>query len=179
MHGTIFAELKKFVTEKAGLDTWNAILEKSGSKRTVFLVTEAYPDQELVALVGAASQLLQKPVPDILQAFGEFIVPDLAKIYRALIKPEWGLLDLLENTESVIHTTIRLKDPAAEPPRLKCSRPNASEVVITYTSQRKLCPVAKGIVKGLADFYHEKVDISESSCMLKGDSQCLISVKKS
>lgn len=178
MHGTIFAELKKFVTEKAGEKTWDAILEKAGSKRMVFLITEAYPDQELVALVGAASQVLQKPAPDILRAFGEFIVPDLAKIYRALIKPEWGLLDLLENTETVIHTTIRLKDPAAEPPRLKCSRTSPSEVAITYTSQRRLCPVAKGIIQGLADFYHDKVEIGESTCMLKGDSQCLISVRK-
>jgi predicted hydrocarbon binding protein len=178
MHGIIFSELRKFVTEKFGADTWKALLEKS-TKRSVYLATEVYPDQEVVAIVVAASEALKTPVPDILRSFGEYIVPDLAKVYGALIKPQWGLLDLLENTESVIHTTVRIKNPGAEPPMLQCVRKGPKQVVITYTSARKMCPLAIGIIKGLSDLYKQSVKIEETSCMLKGDAQCLIAVTQS
>ena len=180
MHGIIFSELKKFVTAKAGPQAWKNLVEdpQSGAKRTSYLVTETYPDAELVGIVQAGSKALGVPVPALLESFGEFIVPDLANIYAALIKPQWGLLDLLENTETVIHHTVRLKNPGAAPPKLQCSRLKPDQVVILYTSERKLCPVAKGIIKGLADLYKEKVEIAEHACMLKGDSQCEISVKK-
>lgn len=180
MHGILFSELKKFVTAKAGPQAWKDLLEspESGAKRTSYLATETYPDAELVGIVQAGSKALGIPVPALLESFGEFIVPDLAQIYSALIKPQWGLLDLLENTESVIHHTVRLRNPGAAPPKLQCSRINPTEVVILYTSERKLCPVARGIIRGLADLYKEKVEIREPICMLKGGSQCEISVKK-
>lgn len=179
MHGILFSELKKFVTAKAGPQAWKNLLEspESGARRPSYLATETYPDAELVGIVKAGSKALGVPVPDLLEEFGEFIVPDLAQVYGALIKPQWKLLDLLEKTESVIHATVRLKNPGAAPPKLQCSRPGPSEAVIVYTSERRLCPVAKGIIKGLSNLYKEKVQIQETTCMLKGDSQCEISVK--
>ena len=57
------------------------------------------------------------------------------------------------------------------------SRVSPDEVVITYSSERKLCAVAKGIVKGIGAHYQERISIRESECMLTGASVCTISVK--
>ena len=81
------------------------------------LTIKTYPDETLLALVGAASELTGTPTPDLLRAFGEFLVPDLLKIYRQAIKPEWGILDMLENAEEKMHAAVRQKDEFATPPR--------------------------------------------------------------
>ena len=40
-----------------------------------------------------------------------------------------------------------------------------------------MCSVAKGIAKGVANHYKEKVLVSEGLCMNKGAASCKISVK--
>ena len=43
--------------------------------------------------------------------------------------------------------------------------------------RRKLCSVAKGIVRGVAAHYKEPVSITEGSCMLRGGRDCQILVR--
>ncbi len=176
MHGIILLELKKYVDTKFGGDTWNSLLQGSGIGFKAYLAIQEYPDQEVVLLVSTASKMTGQSVPDILEDYGEFIVPDLAKMYEALIDPQWNVLDFIENTEEFIHETVRLRNPGAYPPEIKCSRPSPDEVIIIYNSPRKMCAVAKGIVKGVAHHYKERIRIAETNCMLKGDPSCKISV---
>ncbi len=177
MHGIIFAELKKYVDTKFGGDTWNTLLKDSGMWPRAYLIVQEYPDQEAVALVSSASKMTGKPVPAILEDFGEFVAPALVNMYSSLIKPEWKTLDLIGGTEEVIHRVVRMKNRGAKPPELKCRRPGPDEVVITYSSPRKMCAVAKGVAKGVAKYYKERVRVMETSCMLAGSPSCQISVK--
>ncbi len=159
MHGIIFAELKKFAIEGFGPDIWDALLKEAGLQGKFYLATSAYPDEDAVALVMAASRLSGKAVPELLEAFGEFIVPDLVKTYGAMIRPDWKTLDLLEHTEEAIHKVIRRKDPNAAPPALKVVRKGDTEAEVTYSSPRGLFPIAQGIVKGVAKHYGETVSM--------------------
>jgi hypothetical protein len=81
------------------------------------------------------------------------------------------------NAEETIHEVIRRVNPKANPPRLKCERPSPEEVVIHYASPRKMCGVAKGIAKGIANHYGERVALMERACMHRGAPHCEISVK--
>ena len=177
MHGIIFAELKKYVQARHGDDTWKALVQRAGVGNTLYLPIREYPDADVVAIVGAASEATGTPAGEILEDFGGFIAPDLMAMYRSLVKPEWRTLEFLENTEETIHRVVRIKDPAARPPELRCERLSANEVVVRYTSARRLCAVARGIVRGLAAHYQERVEISEPSCMLRGDDECRIHVR--
>jgi predicted hydrocarbon binding protein len=177
MHGILFTELRKYVGIKFGHDSWMAMLDNAGLGKKTYMPFQAYPDADMIALVTAASRMTGRPVQAILEDYGEFIAPDLFIMYQSLIKPQWRTLDVLEHIETTIHTVVREQNPEATPPALVCKRPSSEEVVITYTSARKLCAVAKGIIRGLAKWYKEEVTISESSCMLEGGSACIISVK--
>lgn len=177
MHGIIFSELKKFVDGKLGPDSWTKLMKESGLKAKVYLSTQEYPDAEINLLVSTASRLTGKNPQAILEEFGEFIVPDLVNIYGSLIKPAWRTLDLIEHTEETIHKVVRIKNPGAHPPELKCTRPSPKEVVITYNSARKMCAVAKGIARGIAKHYREQIMIHESSCMLRGNAVCILSIR--
>jgi len=177
VHGIIFQELKKYVITKLGDGAWDSLLVESGLGFKSYLASSQYPDQEVVVLVQTASKVTKQPVSAILEDFGAFIVPDLATVYGALIQREWKALDLLEHVENVIHEVIRRRDPSAQPPRLVCKRLSRGEVKITYTSPRKMCSVAKGIISGLAALYGEKLATTETTCMLKGDGSCSMTVK--
>jgi hypothetical protein len=178
MHGTIFFELKKYVETKLGHEAWDKLLTQSDLGARTYEVMADYPDSEVVKLVSTASRITGVPVRGILMDFGEFIAPDLLQMYGGVINPAWKTLDVIENTEDEIHNVVRLYNRDAHPPNLKCIRTSENEVVIHYSSQRKLCDVAKGITSGLAKHYGEKISISESSCMIKGDATCTIQVKR-
>ncbi len=177
MHGIIFAELKKYVEARHGGDTWNVLLKESGLGMKMYMPVKAYPDEETVAIVTTASRLTGQPAAAILEDFGEFIVPDLAGLYRALIKPEWKTLDMIEHTEATIHKVVRINSPGAKPPELKVTRVSPTEVTLIYTSARHMCSVAKGIAKGMAKFFNEKIAITETTCMTKGAPECRMSIK--
>ncbi len=177
MHGLIFAELRKYVDAKLGPGGWPRLLEEAGLPSRIYLPIQAYPDEEATKLVSAATAITGLPADAVLQDFGEFIVPDLLRMYGSLLKGEWRTLDILERTEETIHRVVRAQNPGADPPRLRCTRRGKDEVVVTYTSPRKLCGVAKGIVRGIAQRLGDKVVISEASCMLKGEPRCEIAVR--
>lgn len=179
MHGIVFSELKRYVDGKFGGSTWATLLTKAGLGSKLFLPTQTYPDQEIIAIAVAASQATGLEIPAILEDFGEFITPSLLKLYGLFVKPEWKTLDLIENTEETIHKVVRMKNPGASPPQLKCQRTKPNEVILTYSSARRMCGLAKGIVKGLGKHYGEKVEVAESQCMLKNDPHCLISIRRS
>lgn len=179
MHGLIFAELKRFVVQAAGAETWNKLLEQSGAgKETIFLPNQVYPDDQLQSLVEAGSRLTGMPMAQLQEAFGVFIAPELLRLYDAQINPTWRTLDLLEKTEQMVHRAVRIKTPGAQPPRLVATRPRPDQVIMQYTSSRHLCGVAIGIIKGVALQLKETVEIEQPECMMRGDAQCLIDVRR-
>ncbi|MDB4908931.1 MAG: Heme binding domain protein [Gemmatimonadetes bacterium] len=179
MHGLIANQLRLFVIDKLGRDAWLDVTDVAPG-----VLTEAPPsldvqvaDEVIVAAVVRAAALAETPVPEVLRSFGNFLAPALLRVYSPLVKPEWRTLEVIENTEERIHTAVRIKDPSAGPPYLKSRRVADDEVLIHYTSPRKLCMVAEGIAQGLADHFGETVVISQPECMLRGNARCLVSVR--
>jgi predicted hydrocarbon binding protein len=177
LRGIIFSQLNQFVTKNYNYETWTELLSAAGLGHKTYLPAENYPDEELYAIVGAAAKKTGLPASGIVEEFGKFIAPALLGIYQHLINPGWRTLDVIEHTEGTIHQVVRTKQPGAKPPVLKVTRPRPNEVVIDYRSERKLCHLAVGVAKGLADKFGEQVSVSQSECMHNGASKCLIAVK--
>jgi predicted hydrocarbon binding protein len=177
MHGTIFAELRKYVDARFDPSTWNTLLSEAGLAGHSYEPLQAYPDAEAVALVTTASRLTGKSAGAILEDFGEFIAPDLINMYWSLVPDEWRTLDLIEHTEEVIHKLVRVDNPGAAPPYLSAKRTASDEVVLTYTSARKMCALARGLARGIAKHYRETVEINDDACMLRGDAECRMRIR--
>jgi hypothetical protein len=177
MHGIIFGELKKLVDRTLGGNTWRQLLQDAGLDTKIYMPIGEYPDADAAAIISAAATRTGKPTRLILEEFGEFVAPDLVSLFRHMVPPEWRTLELLENTEDTIHRVVRLRNPSARPPRLKTER-LGEEVVITYASARRMCGVAVGIVRGLARYYGETVEIHELACMLEDAPECMIRVRR-
>jgi len=179
MYGIIFVEMKYYFDTRFGSDLWNRLLKDSELESKGYLPLQEYPDHEAISIISTASRISGKSFNEILEEFGEFLAPYLARMYRPLINPEWKTLDMIENVDKIIHRVVRIKNVGSHPPELNCSRLNSKEVLITYNSPRKMCGMAKGIARGIARIYNEKIIITETNCIMKGDSACKIFIKSS
>ena len=176
MHGIVFEQFREYVWRGQGAETWTELLAEAAPHRRFYAPDTGYPDEELEALLAAASRKTRTSRADLLYDFGIFIAPTLLELYRPLVSPDWGLLDLLEHIEETIHHVVRLDDPNAAPPRLRIERPAPDRVVIHYDSERNMCELGRGIIQGLQRGYRQPVFIKDLTCMKRGDPECTIEV---
>src|SRR5690349_4342383 len=113
--------MQKHLPGNAGCN-WGRLCEEAGLPRKTYAPKAAYTDAEAMALFETASRISQRPLSAILEDFGEAIAPDLIALHPTLVRPEWDTLDLLVNTEQLIHAVVRRSNPAAKPPVLHCHR---------------------------------------------------------
>lgn len=172
MHGIVFGELKQYVGERFGETAWRDLLTEAGIGPKLYLAVQEYPDEELGTILQAASRVTGMTIPQLLQDFGEFIGPHLVKMYRVYIEPEWGSLDVIEHTEERVHKMVRVQHRGARPPYLSTTRRNENEIVVHYSSARKLCDLAKGIALGVARHYGDTLHVTDLTCMQQGSERC-------
>jgi hypothetical protein len=177
MHGIIYTELQRFVEQSLGPGAWSKVLRAANLENHIYMSVSDYPDTEMFSIVNAASKLSQKSPDVTIEAFGVFIAPDLLRMYSVLIKREWKTLDVIEHTEAVIHTVVRKNQSGATPPELKHKRVGPHEIELRYDSARRLCRLARGIMKGIAHSYGEKIEIVEYECMHHGAPACVMHIR--
>jgi hypothetical protein len=178
MHGIVFGELKQYVGARLGASAWDELLADAAIGPKLYLAIQEYPDEELGAILQAASRRTGLSADALLQDFGDFVGPHLVRMYRMYIQPEWRTLDVVEHTEERIHKMVRLQHKGARPPYLSTTRRNDDEIVIHYSSARRLCAFAKGIAMGIARHYGETVEIRDLTCMQKGAPTCEILLRR-
>jgi Haem-NO-binding len=179
LHGIIHLQLKRYLETRLGQAKWLKLLEEAGACTTLpYVHLGEYPDEELGAIVAAAARATATSAETVLEGFGEFIAASLIVTYRRLIAPEWRTLDVLANTEQTIHQVVRRQNPGARPPLLRCARPTPDEVIVTYSSVRRLCILARGIIRGIAGHYGDRLEITEATCMHQGAAACILAVRK-
>lgn len=179
VQGIFLDALERYVVRELGQPGLRRIRELTGRAGRTYLFDTSYPDEEITLIVQGITQATGLPADEILQQFAEGLVPSLLDVYGFIVNPSWNFLDFLLNTEGVIHKAVRLNAPSAKPPAIVAQRLDINTVAITYRSPRRLCSVAKGIIRGAATHYQVESAISEERCMLRGDPECVITVSVS
>jgi len=173
VHGLIFFYLQKFAdVAAAGSTSWKGVRSSVTTTASKFLPSGTYPDSDAVAILSSIADTTGRPLPSILEEFGEFLAPHLVKVASPVVDPGWRTLDLIEHTEAIIHTMVRTTTPGAAPPVLETVRQSPDELHLVYSSARRLCPLAVGLMRGIAAHYGETIRIEEPSCVLRGDPFC-------
>lgn len=173
MHGLIFFYLQKFAdVAAAGSTSWKGIRSSVTTSAGKFLPSSTYPDADAVAILSTIADTTGRPLPAILEEFGHYLAPHLVKVAGPVVDPAWRTLDLIEHTEAIIHAMVRTTTPGAAPPVLETVRQSPDELHLVYSSARRLCPLAVGLMRGIAAHYGETIRIDEPSCLLRGDPFC-------
>ena len=177
MHGIIFDQLREFANARLGARGWERLTAEAKLGNRMYLAFNAYPDPEMVQLLEAACRLTGLSTQAVLEDFGQFIVPGLVKTYRVHFRPEWTLFDFVEHIER-IHDKVR-SDRNATPPKLFTHREGPQQVRVTYRSERKLCALGVGFIKGLSHAMKQPVTVRELQCMHRGADSCELQVSAS
>lgn len=179
MYGVIFDFLRSYVIERhGGRPTWDKLLEEAGIGYKVYFPVAQYPDEEMVNLATTAARMLNTPLPAVLEDFGHFVGPSLVTYYEMFVRPEWRTFEVLENASYKIHDAIHKHNPRRNPPELRAFRQGEHRMLLTYHSERRLCFVAKGIIRGLAQKYDEDIEVRETQCMHYGAERCHFEVTR-
>ena len=180
MHGLIFFYIGKFAERfPAALSTQSGLRAAEASPTGPrYTPSGVYPDAEALALLADIAAAAGRPLADLEVEFGEFLAPHLLRTATAFVEPGWRTLDVIEHTEALIHRMIRATSPGAAPPVLEVFRSASDELQLVYSSRRKLCGLAKGIMRGLAAHFQERVSVEEQSCMHRGDAFCSFFIRR-
>lgn len=176
MQGIIYTVLSDLVIEKFGALFWDQMLEDlKPSSQGIYTAGEQYSDDELLAMVAYLSEQKNIPTDDLVRLYGQYL---FSRLYNSL--PESypnknNLLEFLISVDQVIHKEVKRLYPDAYLPQFQC-KSEGDRLTMYYTSKRKLCAAAEGLIIGASEQFGEEVEIEQPQCMHHGASFCEIVV---
>lgn len=175
MKGVVFNVLEELVTRNYGEDTWDALLERSRLDGA-YTSLGSYPDEDLIKLVGVASDALEMPPDDVVRWFGRNALPLFVDRYPQLFEPHDSTRSFVLTLNDIIHPEVRKLYPGADVPEFDFDLSSNGALVMGYRSQRKLCAFAEGLLEGTAVHYGERLTIKQPQCMNRGDERCVLEI---
>jgi hypothetical protein len=126
------------------------------------------------ALVEAASSALGVPADDVLVWFGRSCMPLFASTYPGVFEGHDSARSLILALNDVIHPEVRKLFPGAYVPEFDYDASQPDGLRISYTSKRRLCSFAEGLILGACDHYGETAQVTHQECMKSGSATCVI-----
>ena len=178
MKGSVFNALQEFVETNHGLEAWDTMLNTLDlHSQGIYTSSIKYDDSELFSIVAYYCHALNVPAPDLLRTFGEFLFMKLMATAPSEAKRAKSLHAFLYMVDSLIHVEVKKFYSDSNLPKFDYMEHNAQHLTMIYRSERKLCHLSEGLILGAAKHFGEKVSISQSQCLHKGDEACHIEVR--
>ena len=173
MKGIIFNLLEDFITEKWGAETYEEILSRCPAQATIaFVGPGTYPDSDLLAIVGMATEKLGISVPVALHAFGKYCFPKLAAQFPPFVQKHNHPKPFLKTIDNIIHVEVQKLFANSEPPQITFTDPGPDQLLLTYSSKRKLCALMAGLLEGTAEHFNTPIEYQQTRCMHQGADTC-------
>lgn len=178
MQGSIFTAFSDMIIDQMGMEKWNELLEKTNpSSGGVYTSGAQYEDSELINMVVLLSEQTGIAVDDLIESFGTYVFDILYKNSGVDVSSIDNLKDFLLAIDNVIHVEVQRLYPNAYLPKFEYEEGNDGDLIMYYSSKRKLCAVSVGLIKGASIKFKEPVTISHPECMHHGAEKCKLIVK--
>jgi len=170
----IFASLRDYTALRLGEELAVELWEDR-----VFETTEAYDDGWFVAQLERLIVATGDSMDEVQRGFGSFAAQaSFAELYPAYYEASSDTFAFLLGIEAKIHELVRATIPGASPPELHVQPFGEVGVLVSYTSERRLCRLLEGLVRGTAEHYGETLVVEEIQCMHPGDPGCVFTVTR-
>ena len=162
--------------KEGNLAVWDSVLADVGSDG-LHIASESYPDEEMLGLLNCASCHYKRDVESTLRSLGSFMVPHFALYYPMFFADHKSLLTFLPTIDAVVHLEVKKLYPDAKLPSFICSPdPQQKQITMEYSSERKLCALAEGLIEGSAAHFKETITLAHDQCMHRGDASCRLQI---
>jgi len=71
-----------------------------------------------------------------------------------------------------------MQNPTAMPANIQSFRLSEHQMQVVYSSRRNLCPLARGILEGMGEHFHEELTVREVTCTRQGHPFCTFDVSR-
>jgi hypothetical protein len=162
MYGMVNKAVEDLVCSQFGEDAWEQIKAKAGVDVDVFVSNEGYPDTMTYRLVVAASEVLNLPADQILNAFGEWWILKTAREGYGEMMEAGGktLPEFLINLPN-FHTRVTMVYPKLDPPKFEVTDLTERSLRLHYHTHRPgLSQFVVGLLKGLGKMFHTEATVT-------------------
>ena len=171
MKGIVFAMFGEMIEQKLGYEGWDALIETTQpDSGGIYVGTETYSDNELMAYIGALSKQTGASADELTFAFGSFLLERFADMHPEFFSGH-SLVTFLKSVHDVIHVEVAKLHPDVVLPTFEYED-SPDGLVMVYHSPRQLCSLAEGLVTGAGDHFDEAVSIGHPACMKRGADHC-------
>lgn len=178
MKGIVFTTFNDMVEQEIGIEVWEKILDTVKPESAgIYTSVEDFPDEELIRMVSELSMITDTPVVELIKAFGQYLFHTLALKHPVFIEDEPDFIEFLKSIEDVIHKEVKKLYPNPNLPTLKWEQPDPASLIMFYTSPRKLCHLADGLIRGAAEKYKVDYTFSHDVCMHDGHENCEFKIR--
>lgn len=162
MKGMVFTELVEFVEDQFGFEVADGMLEASLlPEKGAYTQSANYSFEELVAIVSRLAEITKIPMGDLIEAYGRHLFGRIVGLYPPMVANFSSSLPFIAEVDTFIHPQVKKLYPDADLPSFSVVTLSENELVIDYTSDKPLMPLARGLMLGAADYFGETIEIFE------------------
>ena len=178
MKGIVFTEFLEMVEKKFGYSTVDSIIQKSELPNDgAYTSVGTYNFSEMGALIHNLHKETNIPIQDLLEVFGAYFFNYLASNYSHFLERADGLFEFYNSIHNHIHVEVIKLYPDAELPAFETLSMTDNQMVLKYTSARKLGDFAKGLLTKSAEHFDENVTV-ESKGINESGTQIQFTITK-
>lgn len=160
MKGTVVSTWINSLKEIYGPDNVNSALKKIGwSENKIISPMEEIEDSEPKQLISEVGKLAGKTDSEVWRAVGRSNIRSFSKWFPSYFERS-SLKSFLMMMDDV-HAQLTKMIKGAKPPRLLATDTGEKELEIKYLSKRGMFDYFLGLLEGSAEFFNEKIDITE------------------
>ena len=127
-----------------------------------------YEHTELVALVASYASKSGQDILEVLRLFGHHLFQAFVNNHPAFFKPEFDTFQFLSSVDTYIHIEVAKLYPDAHLPEFETSILDSSTMEMIYHSDRRMAPLALGLIEKTLEFYKEEATIELENLELDG-----------
>lgn len=160
MKGTVVGTWVKTCKKLYGNDVVESVLDevKLGRKK-IFLPFEDVKDNTVYKFVETISSKVGKSKNEVWQNIGVDNIGAFFETFPAFFEHE-NLYSFFKSLFD-IHVVMTKKFPGAKPPLVSITPISKREAIFTYNSKRGMFDYLRGLIRGAAEFFNEKVEVQE------------------
>jgi len=162
MYGMVNRALEGMVLDNFGEGVWAKIKARAGIDVESFSSFSSYDDSVTYGLAGAASEELDRPLPELLREFGHYWIEfALKSSYGPILRQSGNDLHELLPTLDQMHVRIGRSFPELKPPSFNVLSDDGRLIRLRYDSPREgLAPFVVGLLEGLGAMFNTPVTVT-------------------
>jgi len=158
MKGVILRCLQEIVENRYGKDVWEEALKKADVEDLKVLPVDNIDDSIALAIFKNLCEITGEGVQGIAEEFGRYWINVYSqRLYKTFYNESDTAMDFILKIDE-IHQ-IMTKNIGTNPPRFKYEWKDDRTLLMKYKSRRNLIDLAVGLLKGVAEYYGEDIQI--------------------